>query len=137
MKRNLAWLNANGFPTTEADCVLAPMYKSGPIVDEQLLRRVQDQRPEHIVVCLGGGVQERLGHYLRRNASYKPGIHCIGAAIGFLSGDQAAIPMWADYLFLGWFLRCLSAPSKFVPRYWKARQLLPLMLKFKDRLPVD
>jgi N-acetylglucosaminyldiphosphoundecaprenol N-acetyl-beta-D-mannosaminyltransferase len=84
---------------------------------------------------VGGGVQERLGAYLQANLDQAPAIHCIGAAIGFLSGAQVRIPMWADRWKLGWFFRCLSAPRTFVPRYWDARRLVPLMLKFGERMP--
>jgi UDP-N-acetyl-D-mannosaminuronic acid transferase (WecB/TagA/CpsF family) len=100
-----------------------------------LLELINRRRPAHIVVGLGGGIQEKLGYYLKLNASYRPAIHCIGAAIGFLSGDQVPIPLWADYLILGWLFRCLSEPKKFFPRYWKARRLVPLMLKYQDRVP--
>jgi hypothetical protein len=41
-----------------------------------------------------------VGLYLKRSLSYEPGIHCIGAAIAFLSGDQARIPLWGDRLGL-------------------------------------
>jgi hypothetical protein len=61
---------------------------------------------------------------------YRPGIHCIGAAIGFLSGEQVRIPMWVDYLYLGWLWRSVSAPTKFVPRYWKATRLVWLMIRY-------
>jgi UDP-N-acetyl-D-mannosaminuronic acid transferase (WecB/TagA/CpsF family) len=48
-----------------------------------------------------------------------------------------SIPAWADYLYLGWLFRSLSEPRKFFPRYWKARKLVGLMRKFRDRLPVE
>ena len=34
-----------------------------------------------------------------------PAIHCIGAALGFLTGDQVRIPHWADQWILGWLFR--------------------------------
>jgi len=127
--RNLAWLHDNGFATGEEDCYVAPVYPSGVIEDKTLLNRLATDRPKHIIVCLGGGVQERLGIFLKRSLDFRPGIHCIGAAIGFLTGDQTHIPAWADHLFLGWLFRCVSDPRKFVPRYWKARKLLPMMFR--------
>ena len=134
--KNIAWLQAQGFPTTADDCYLAPMYSKGELSDPALVEMIHRKRPRHIIVGLGGGVQERLGLHLRRTLDYKPGIHCIGAAIGFLSGEQVSIPAWADYLYLGWLFRSLSEPRKFFPRYWKARKLVGLMRKFRDRLPV-
>ncbi len=132
---NLTWLNSTGMDVSDDDCYCAPMYEKNKIVDDNLLQIINDKKPAHIIVCLGGGVQEILGYYLRKNLDYKPGIHCIGAAIGFLSGDQVSIPEWADRYYIGWLFRCLSEPSKFIPRYWKAKKLIFMMLKYKDRLP--
>jgi UDP-N-acetyl-D-mannosaminuronic acid transferase (WecB/TagA/CpsF family) len=134
--KNIAWLNSRGLAVTDADCYLAPFYAADNVIDPALVEIIKAQRPDHIVVGLGGGTQEKLGHYIKQNVGYKPGIHCIGAAIGFLSGDQVNIPDWADHLFLGWFFRCMSEPAKFLPRYWKARRLLPILLKYRENLPV-
>ena len=133
--QNVMWLRTQGFPTTDEDCYLAPLYPAGELSDPALIAWVQRRRPRHIIIGLGGGVQERLGLYLKRHLDYLPGMHCIGAAIGFLSGEQVRIPMWADYLFLGWFFRCLSAPRKFLPRYWRATKLVVIMWKYRDRMP--
>lgn len=134
-ERNALWLRSNAIPTTDDDCYIAPLYPKGNLTDPILLEKIHRQRPAHIVVGLGGGVQERLGLYLKRNLDYLPGIHCIGAAIGFLSGEQVRIPPWADFLYLGWLFRCISEPTKFVPRYWRARKLLAIMRKYRDRMP--
>jgi UDP-N-acetyl-D-mannosaminuronic acid transferase (WecB/TagA/CpsF family) len=134
--RGLAWLTSRGVQTRREDTYLAPRYASGNVADEALLKILQTRRPAQVVIALGGGVQEKLGSYLKRNSGYNSGIHCIGAAIGFLSGDQVNIPDWADKLFLGWFLRCVSQPGKFLPRYWKARRLLPMLLKYREQNPM-
>jgi UDP-N-acetyl-D-mannosaminuronic acid transferase (WecB/TagA/CpsF family) len=73
---------------------------------------------------------------LKRACDFRPGIHCIGAAIGFLSGNQVGIPPWADKYYLGWLCRCLSEPSKFIPRYWLAIRLVPLMIRYREKAPV-
>jgi UDP-N-acetyl-D-mannosaminuronic acid transferase (WecB/TagA/CpsF family) len=132
--RNVAWLRKNGIHLTDDDVYLAPIYGHTP-EDHELLRRLELRRPAHIVLGLGGGTQERLGVYLKQNLSYRPAIHCIGAAIAFLSGDQVHIPVWVDHAGLGWLWRSLSAPSVYAPRYWDARHLAPLMIRFRDRLP--
>lgn len=132
--RNVAWLRENGIYLTAADVHVAPMY--GPAIeDPELLRRLEERRPPHIVLGLGGGAQERLGLYLKQNLSYRPAIHCIGAAIAFLSGDQVHIPVWVDHAGLGWLWRSLSAPTVYGPRYWDARHLAPLMIRYRDQLP--
>jgi len=133
-KLNLEWLAEQGIHVPEDCLYMAPMYGK-EIDDPALLEQVERLRPQHIIVTIGGGTQERLGLYLKRNLSYLPAIHCIGAAIAFLSGDQVHIPVWADKLYLGWLFRALSEPKRYVPRYWDARKLYSLMRRYRDRLP--
>ncbi|MGA9671274.1 MAG: WecB/TagA/CpsF family glycosyltransferase [Terracidiphilus sp.] len=135
-RRNVAWLSAKGIPLEEGDVYLAPMYGSA-IEDAELLRRLEKRRPRHIVLGLGGGTQERLGLYIKTHLSYKPAIHCVGAAIAFLSGDQVRIPVWVDGVGLGWLWRSVSNPKRYGLRYWDARHLAPLMLRYRDRLPLS
>jgi len=136
MKRNVAWLQEIGIPVTEGDCYIAPQYARGePVTDAALVEAVNRARPSHVIMAVGGGVQEKLGAELLRRLDYRPAVHCTGAAIGFLSGEQARIPMWADRCRLGWLFRCLDEPAKFVPRYWEARRLFGLMLQYHGRLP--
>jgi len=132
---NLAWLRQHGVETLPEDVYLAPMYRD-KIEDKALLQTIRERRPRHVIVTLGGGTQEKLGFYLKQNLQPAPAIHCIGAAIAFLSGDQVHIPMWADRFYLGWLFRCLSEPRRYVPRYWSARALVSLMLRYRDQLPV-
>jgi UDP-N-acetyl-D-mannosaminuronic acid transferase (WecB/TagA/CpsF family) len=134
LEHNRKWLNAHDVAVDDRDLYVAPIY--GSVIDDaQLLRQLEERRPRHVVLGLGGGTQERLGFYLKRNLSYSPSIHCIGAAIAFLSGDQVKIPRWVDERGLGWLWRCISNPRRFGPRYWSARHLVPLMLRYSDRLP--
>jgi UDP-N-acetyl-D-mannosaminuronic acid transferase (WecB/TagA/CpsF family) len=134
-KRNLNWLEEQGIAISEDHIYLAPMYGSDHLLDPVLLECLNRLRPQHVIVTLGGGTQERLGLYLKRNLDYRPAIHCIGAAIAFLSGDQVKIPVWGDKLYLGWLFRSLSEPARYVPRYWGARKLFSLMRRYRDRLP--
>jgi N-acetylglucosaminyldiphosphoundecaprenol N-acetyl-beta-D-mannosaminyltransferase len=134
-QRNLRWLRRSGVNVANENVYLAPLYEQA-ISDEELLERLEERKPKHIVLGVGGGTQERLGLYLKQKLSYRPAIHCIGAAIGFLSGDQVRIPVWADSVGLGWLFRTMADPKRFLPRYWDARHLAPLLLKYRDRLPV-
>jgi UDP-N-acetyl-D-mannosaminuronic acid transferase (WecB/TagA/CpsF family) len=137
LQRCLAWMTGKGYPVQGDSFYLAPFYGSGALHDDALLEAIRRVRPQHIFTAVGGGVQERLGLFLQNNLDYSPGIHCIGAAIGFLTGDQVRIPMWADAWRLGWLFRCLAAPRRFIPRYWKALRLIPLLLKYREKLPVS
>jgi UDP-N-acetyl-D-mannosaminuronic acid transferase (WecB/TagA/CpsF family) len=107
------------------------------VEDAALLELVERLHPEDVIVTVGGGVQERLGYFLKQRLSYLPSIHCVGAAIAFLSGAQVKIPRWADKLYLGWLFRSFSQPSRFIPRYWSARKLLGLVHRYRENLPVS
>ena len=133
-RRNCAWLRRQGIELDAADSYVAPLYGK-TILDPALLKRIEQRRPRHLVVTLGGGTQERLGLYLRSELNCNPSIHCVGAAIAFLSGDQVQIPIWADRMYLGWLFRCVSDPCRYMPRYWDARKLLSLMVRYGSSLP--
>ena len=133
-RRNTSWLRRQGIDLAPEDRYVAPFYGK-TIDDPELLKRIEERRPRHIVVTLGGGTQERLGLYLRSELNCKPSIHCVGAAIAFLSGDQVQIPIWADRLYLGWLFRCISDPRRYMPRYWEARKLFSLMVRYGSSLP--
>lgn len=133
-EKNRGWLRQQGIEVPEECVYLAPMYGK-EIEDPALLEMLERLRPQHVVVTVGGGTQERLGLYMKQRVSYRPAIHCIGAAIAFLSGDQVGIPVWADRFYLGWLFRTLADPKRFGPRYWEARKLLKLMVRYRERLP--
>lgn len=107
---------------------VAPFYSKSDIFDDKLLNILENSKPKFILINLGGGVQERLGLFLRNNLSYNPSIICTGAAIAFFTGHQGRTPVWFDKIFLGWLYRCISNPKIYVKRYFKALKLIPLML---------
>jgi Glycosyl transferase WecB/TagA/CpsF family. len=72
---------------------------------------------------------------LRENSSYRPAIHCIGAALGFITNDQVAIPDWADRFFLGWLFRVVAQPRHFIPRLMRGFELPWLIWKYGENLP--
>lgn len=136
---NESWLRQCGFQIGPEHSYLAPLYDPENIADEALIDALRKARPAVIVLCIGGGVQEPLGWWIRehyRTAQAPcPAIICTGAAIGFLSGNQVRIPTWADRLFLGWLFRCLTEPRKFVKRYWSAIPLAWMILRHGSSLP--
>jgi UDP-N-acetyl-D-mannosaminuronic acid transferase (WecB/TagA/CpsF family) len=128
------WLTAHEFTATRDDLYVAPIY--GPLVEDRtLLSLIESRRPRHVIIALSGGVQEKLGYFLRENAGFRPAIHCIGGALGFVTGYQTPIPDWADRFYLGWLFRLLAQPRLFIPRLWTARTLPCLILKYGEKLP--
>jgi UDP-N-acetyl-D-mannosaminuronic acid transferase (WecB/TagA/CpsF family) len=134
LQKALRWLTEEGFQINEANTYIAPMY-GNEVVDKSLVEFLNQGQPEHIIIAIGGGTQEKLGYYLREHLNYRPAIHCIGAALGFLTGDQPPIPMWADRFYLGWLLRLLRQPGLYGPRYLSAFRLPGLILRYGEEVP--
>ena len=130
----LDWSCREAFPVKIDNCYVAPQYGM-EIEDRPLLVFVEERRPEHVVIAIGSGPQEKLGYFLRENLSYRPAIHCIGAALGVITGDQIAIPNWADRFYLGWLVRLFSQPRRFIPRLWRAHKLPWLIWKYGEKMP--
>ncbi len=105
------------------------------IEDQKLVSIIEQRKPKHIIIGIGGGMQDKLGSYLKHQLTYRPGIYCIGAAPGFVTGDQIVIPMWADRFFVGWVFRLLSQPRTLLPRFWSARRLPGMILRYGRELP--
>jgi N-acetylglucosaminyldiphosphoundecaprenol N-acetyl-beta-D-mannosaminyltransferase len=128
------WSRREAFSIGKENCYVAPRYGL-EAEDRNLLAIIEQHRPAHVIIAIGSGAQERLGYYLRENLSYRPAIHCIGAALGFMTGDQAAIPDWADRLYLGWLCRLVEQPRVFIPRLSRALELPWLIWKYGEKLP--
>ena len=130
----LVWSAHHRLRISLDDCQVAPHYALA-VEDPELLGRLEQRRPGHVIIAIGNGPQEKLGVYLRDHLSYRPAIHCIGAALGFLTGDQVAIPGWADRFYLGWLLRLVAQPRIFIPRLTRAALLPWLILRFGPDMP--
>src|SRR5947209_2101476 len=132
-EKTIKWLRSVNL-TSAADFYVAPRY-AREVRDDALAAKIDNHPPAHVVVGIGGGVQEKLGLFLKENLRARPAIHCIGAALAFLTGDQPPIPMWADRFYLGWFLRLLRQPRLYAPRYLSALRLPLLIFRYGADLP--
>lgn len=128
------WSRREPLLTSSKNCYVAPRYGL-EIEDRNLLSLLEQNRPAHVIVAIGSGAQEKLGYYLRENLPYRPAIHCTGAALGFVTGEQIPIPDWADRLYLGWLLRLMTQPNRFVPRLTRGLELPRLIWKYREKLP--
>jgi len=131
----LDWSRGAAFPIMSENWYVAPRY-GVEVADQNLVALIERRRPADVIIAIGSGAQEKLGYHLRENLSYRPAIHCTGAALGFITGDQTAIPDWADRFYLGWFRRLLAQPRVFIPRLSCAVELPWLILKYGEKLPI-
>lgn len=129
MQKNRFLINSYGYQLKKSHQYMAPIYNKGPIIDTELLKLLEKLKPTWILINLGGGVQERLADYIQLNISFKPSILCTGAAIAFLTGEQAKIPAIVDKMHLGWLMRCLVDGKKFIPRYIKGFKVVFMLIR--------
>lgn len=134
-ERNRKWLHSIGIDLQPEYQYVAPFYQTDCVEDPVLLGLLRERKPRHVLINLGGGVQERLGSWLQKEwnretkAPELPTIICTGAAIAFLTGEQSHIPYWADRFYLGWAIRCIGRPSLYIPRYFKSIPVLYYTLR--------
>ena len=123
---NKEYLNRIGVPISSEYQYIAPYYGGNKINDKDLIDKLNtlQEKPEFILVNLGGGIQEPLGLYIKDNITYRTAIICTGAAIAFQTGSQAKIPDWVDAIYLGWFARIIQNPTLFFMRFLKAFRLV-------------
>lgn len=127
---NTKYLENYNFNITTSYNYTAPYYDN-KIIDWDLLTQLEEKKPKWILINIGGGTQEKLGLYLKKNLSYNPSIICTGAALAFKTGRQVKMPIWIDQIYLGWLYRCISNPKTFVPRYIKGFKLFNIILQYK------
>ena len=112
---------------------IAPQYNYN-FDDKILLKKIKKIDPKFIIINLGGGVQEQLGLYIKNNTKKKITIICTGAAIAFLTGDQAKIPHYIDKYYLGWLFRIIFNPGLYFSRYLNSFKLLFMVNNTKVRV---
>jgi UDP-N-acetyl-D-mannosaminuronic acid transferase (WecB/TagA/CpsF family) len=127
------WLRERGVPIDPGDCNVVEPAAHGQ--EHALLFEIEKLRPQHVIIALAGTGQEKLGLYLRDFLLYRPSIHCVGAALGFLTGIEHPIPEWAERFHLGWLSRLMSQPRMFLPRIGIAFALAGMVFKYRSELP--
>jgi UDP-N-acetyl-D-mannosaminuronic acid transferase (WecB/TagA/CpsF family) len=129
---NVTHLMSLGMEQSNLISYVAPWYgKTGPLTDPSLNSLIAAERPDNIMINLGGMTQERLGAGIKQSVDTNCRIFCTGAAIAFYNGQQAPISILIDKLHLGWLWRCLYKPTVFIPRYLRAFRLGPLLFRLR------
>ena len=113
---------------------LAPEYNTDNLFDKKLLNLIKKIRPNFILTNIGGGKQEILGLYLKKNLKFNTTILCTGGAISFFTKDQAPINTLIDELYLGWLLRLILNPLIFFKRYLYGLRLIPMVIFTKIKI---
>ncbi|HSV62667.1 MAG TPA: WecB/TagA/CpsF family glycosyltransferase [Chthoniobacterales bacterium] len=129
-----AWLRPSGTNTNASNSFVAAAPASSE-KDYEILTRIEEEKPKHVIIAMPGGHQEELALYLRDYLLYRPAIHCVGAALNLLSGEEKAIPAWAERGHLGWLFRFFAQPRMVLPRIGIAFALARMIFKYGSELP--
>src|SRR5207248_168818 len=99
--KTLEFARNSGYPITADDCYVAPKYSVGQalppaeqndpgkrerlpynfnlpsstspgIEDPKLVSIIEQRKPKHIIIGIGGGMQDKLGSYLKHQLTYRP-----------------------------------------------------------------
>ena len=130
-KNNGILIKNLGFKKKNINQYVAPIYNTKNLKDIYLLKTLNKIKPKIILVNIGGGTQEILGLYLKKKLNFKTKIICTGAAISFFTGDQAPNNDFIDRFHLGWLLRIIFNPKRFLLRYISTLRLFAIVLSNK------
>ena len=124
---NVNFINKLGMKQNKIKSFVAPFYSSNNIKDINLIKQINKFKPKIILINIGGGIQEVLGSYLKKNIKINCKIICTGAAISFFTKDQAPINDFIDNFYLGWLLRLIFNPFSFSKRLIYAFKLINIV----------
>jgi N-acetylglucosaminyldiphosphoundecaprenol N-acetyl-beta-D-mannosaminyltransferase len=113
---------------------VAPQYKDKNIRDIMLIKILNNFKPDYVIINLGGGVQEVLGLYIKKNLNNNCSIVCTGGAISFLNGTEAPVNNYFDQFYLGWLIRILFNPRRFLFRYLSSFKLIKFVIRGKFKI---
>tara|TARA_A100001388_G_C28633938_1_gene433657 strand:+ start:6 stop:701 length:696 start_codon:yes stop_codon:yes gene_type:complete len=102
---------------------IAPNYDK-KFFDLKLLNLINNYKPKYIVINIGGGSQEPLAIYINKNIKYNVSIMCTGAALAFMTGEQAPINKFIDKIYLGWLTRIIWNPKLYLGRILKSFKII-------------
>ena len=102
---------------------IAPNYNK-KFFDLKLLNLINNYKPKYIVINIGGGSQEPLAIYINKNIKHNASIMCTGAALAFMTGEQAPINKFVDKLYLGWLTRIIWNPRLYLVRILKSFKII-------------
>jgi len=107
---------------------IAPQYNAPHLFnDHKLFKVIKNLKPDIILINIGGEKQEILARFINKKFKNKKiSIFCLGAAVGFFTGTQARVTVFTDKLYIGWLVRWIRQPFKFLPRVFNSFKLIRL-----------
>lgn len=85
-------------------------------VDQAMIARIRDARPDLVLLALGAPKQEIFAHEQR--AALSPAVLLgIGASLDFIAGSKRRAPAWMSDAGLEWLFRLAQEPRRLASRY--------------------
>ena len=105
------------FPGLQIVGIESPPFRQlTPAEDQEMVERIQADRPDVVWVGIGSPRQERwMSDHLERLDV--PALIGVGAAFDFLSGNKPQAPRWVQRSGLEWLFRLASEPRRLWKRY--------------------
>lgn len=102
--------------------------------NEDILRRIANFRPTHLVVCFGPVKQEM---WISQNADllFRFGVRCaygLGGTLDFVSGRKKRAPKWIQEVGAEWLFRFFCEPTRRLGRTAKMFKMPYFALKFHN-----
>jgi N-acetylglucosaminyldiphosphoundecaprenol N-acetyl-beta-D-mannosaminyltransferase len=104
-----------------------PGFENDPDENNQILARIQINRPDVVVVGLGAPKQE-LWLAANRARIRAPVALAVGATIDFLAGEKTRAPRWMRKVGLEWLHRLASEPRRLTRRYARDAWIFPQLV---------
>ncbi len=92
-----------------------------------ILQRIEEAKPDLLVVGLGAPKQEYWVHQHHHQISAKVAL-CVGATIDFLAGAKPRAPRWMQKSGLEFLHRVASEPKRLFKRYTKDAWIFPQLV---------
>lgn len=104
-----------------------PGFERDPTENDQIVARINQVRPDLLVVGLGSPKQEIWLHRHAGRLDCRVAI-AAGATIDFLAGAQTRAPRWLQALNLEWLYRAVRDPKRLARRYLYDAAMFPGLL---------
>jgi N-acetylglucosaminyldiphosphoundecaprenol N-acetyl-beta-D-mannosaminyltransferase len=112
---------------------------------EDILLRIEDARPDILLVAFGNPKQEKW-IAMHRHRLKVPVCIGVGGSFDFLSGRVSRAPLWMQRSALEWLYRTIQEPSRLAKRYasnfvgllrYLPAQIVAMAIQTKQRSPVQ
>ena len=86
--------------------------------ENEIIRQINDVKPDVLFIALPSPQKELLGYKIFKKVDSLKYVAGVGGAFNIIAGKTKRAPLWAQYIGMEWFYRCLQQPSAMFKRYY-------------------